>query len=66
MGGGIWIWWRFYILQTIISPPIFSKFEHEIGSGGGSGDGGGSLSILIAMSINNKNTDSLMSGIKVY
>jgi hypothetical protein len=30
------------MLQTIIPPPIFSKFEHEITVGGGSGDSGGS------------------------
>jgi hypothetical protein len=23
IGGGICSWWRFYILQTIIPPPIF-------------------------------------------
>jgi hypothetical protein len=39
--GGICYRWRFYILQTIISPPILLRFEHEIGSGGGSGDSGG-------------------------
>ena len=34
------------MLQTIISPPIFSKFEHGIGSGGGSGGSGGFFAIL--------------------
>ena len=40
---------RFYMLQTIIPPPVFRKFEHEIVSGGGSRDGGGSLSILLGV-----------------
>jgi hypothetical protein len=38
-------------------PPVFRKFEHEIGCGGGSGDGGGFLSILIATPTNDKNAD---------
>jgi hypothetical protein len=38
-------------------------FEHKIGPSGGSG---GFLSILIAMPTNDKNTDSLVSGTKLY
>ena len=35
------------MLQTIIPPPVFRKFEQEILHGGGSGDSGDIFSILI-------------------
>ena len=47
IGGGFCLWWRFYMLPTVIPPLILTKFEHELWYGGGSGDGGGILAILL-------------------
>jgi hypothetical protein len=37
LGGGICLWWRYYIEHGRIPPPVTKDFEHDIGFSGDSG-----------------------------